>query len=464
MRQTLRRSCSACARAKSRCDLRKPHCSRCASRSLSCIYANEPSSTSSGPHHHQISAFGSVDPFETYPQVRLGKEHVQRLIHSFLHKIAFQYYPLDRNPHSNPFLVSWWPLALGDPVLFHVSLQTACLDEEFFGQKGFQTSEQLMSDSVVLLRRKVQDVSLAMQDSTINSVITLATIEYGKGNIETAQMHVTGAKKLINMRGGLQAVMQTSPLTARMVSWVSMLIIGIPQFDTQDDQGNGDGVSPIPEWSIPQTADPPALSEADLDPETWNVFSRLYGIFQRAKRAPLPLLRLHALTCFVVHRLLTPTEPPSALSDCVRCAMVLYMLILQGPIYYPHAAIMHKTTAQLVTQLQDCARLRASSPLELWLVAIGLVASHGTPFNKVLQEEARVQSTFLGLHSWNDTSVLIKSVLWLEAPRMEMVFQSHWDMALGHDCPLVTFGSVQSAPFNDGQEASIDFQTETECR
>ncbi|KAM3522810.1 hypothetical protein MY4038_008450 [Beauveria bassiana] len=412
MRQTLRRSCSACARAKSRCDLRKPHCSRCASRNISCLYANEPSSTSSGPHHHQISAFGSVDPFETYPQVRLGKDHVQRLIHSFLHKIAFQYYPLDRNPHSNPFLVSWWPLALGDPVLFHVSLQTACLDEEFFGQKGFQTSEQLMSDSVVLLRRKVQDVSLAMQDSTINSVITLATIE----------------------------------------------------FDTQDDQGNGDGVSPIPEWSIPQTADPPALSEADLDPETWNVFSRLYGIFQRAKRAPLPLLRLHALTCFVVHRLLTPTEPPSALSDCVRCAMVLYMLILQGPIYYPHAAIMHKTTAQLVTQLQDCARLRAFSPLELWLVAIGLVASHGTPFNKVLQEEARVQSTFLGLHSWNDTSVLIKSVLWLEAPRMEMVFQSHWDMALGHDCPLVTFGSVQSAPFNDGQEASIDFQTETECR
>ncbi|KAJ4155333.1 hypothetical protein LMH87_000587 [Akanthomyces muscarius] len=200
-----------------------------------------------GPQHQQISGFGSVDPFETYPLVRLGKEHVQRLIHSFLHKIAFQYYPLDRNPHSNPFLVSWWPLALGDPVLFHVSLQTACLDEEFFGRKGFQTSEQLMSDSVVLLRRKVQDVSLAMQDSTINSVITLATIEYGKGNIETAQMHVTGARRLVDMRGGLQAVMQTSPLTARMVSWVSMLIIGVPQYETQDDDGSGDGISAIPE-------------------------------------------------------------------------------------------------------------------------------------------------------------------------------------------------------------------------
>jgi hypothetical protein len=74
-------------------------------------------------------------------------------------------------------LVSWWPLALGDPALFHVSLQTACLDEELLAQKGFQTSELLMVDSVALLRRKVEYMSLAVQDGTMNSVITLATIE-----------------------------------------------------------------------------------------------------------------------------------------------------------------------------------------------------------------------------------------------------------------------------------------------
>jgi hypothetical protein len=44
-------------------------------------------------------------------------------------------------------------------------------------QKGFQASEILMVDSVSLLRRKIQDVSLAVQDGTMNSVITLATIE-----------------------------------------------------------------------------------------------------------------------------------------------------------------------------------------------------------------------------------------------------------------------------------------------
>ncbi|ATY66024.1 Fungal transcriptional regulatory [Cordyceps militaris] len=432
MRQTLRRSCSACARAKSRCDLRKPHCSRCAARNVLCVYANEPlSTTPPSPRRHQLSGFGSVDPFETYPQVRLGKDHVQRLIHSFLHKIAFQYYPLDLNPHSNPFLVSWWPLALGDPVLFHVSLQTACLDEEFFGRRGFQTSEQLMADSVVLLRRKVHDVALAMQDSTINSVITLATIEYGKGNREAAQMHVAGAKRLIDMRGGLQAVMQTSPLTARMVSWVSMLIIGAPQFETQDEDGNGDGISPIPEWSIPRFVEPSALSEADVEPETWNVFAHLYGIFHRANHTPLPLLRLHDLTSFVIHRLLSPSspsEPPPAplRSDCVRCGTILYMLLLQGPIYYTHAAILRKTTARLVAQLP--AGGGASGALELWLVAVGLVASHDTP-SYAAGQGPRI------------------SVLWLEAPATEYVFQSHWDTALGHDCPLVTFGPVQIAPF-----------------
>jgi len=101
-----------------------------------------------------------------------------------------------------------------------------------------------MADSVALLRRKVEDPSLALQDGTMNSVITLAAIEvrrllrwilllrlfllvllmlrcsqFGKGNTKVSEMHVEGAKKLVNMRGGISSVRQTSPLTARMVSW-----------------------------------------------------------------------------------------------------------------------------------------------------------------------------------------------------------------------------------------------------
>ena len=84
MSKTLRRSCSACANAKSRCDLRTPHCSRCVGRKILCHYANEPLSASLGSHH-LFCQFGSVDPFESYPEVKLGKEHVQRLIYRCTH-------------------------------------------------------------------------------------------------------------------------------------------------------------------------------------------------------------------------------------------------------------------------------------------------------------------------------------------------------------------------------------------
>ena len=190
MRQTLRRSCGECAKAKQKCDLQTPRCSRCAKRKFKCSYANAPLTSPQSPQSPQtaigcgkrgsplsIYRIASLDPFDSYPQTRLPRERVQKLIHSFLNKIAFQYYPLDLSATSNPFLISWWPLALGDPVLFHVSLQTACLDEELLAQRGFQTSEILMADSVALLRRKVENPLLAIQDGTLNSVITLATIE-----------------------------------------------------------------------------------------------------------------------------------------------------------------------------------------------------------------------------------------------------------------------------------------------
>lgn len=230
-----------------------------------------------------------------------------------------------------------------------------------------------------------------------------------------------------------------------------MLILGVPQYNTQDDDGTGDGIGPIAEWSITRSIDPTAVSEQDVRPNTWNVFARLYGIFHRANHTPLPLLRLHDLTCFVVHRLLSPTalEPPfSTISDCIRCTTILYVLILQGPIYYSHAEILYKTTARLLMQLQSRVPSQMSAPLNFWLVAVGLVASHNTPSYGPIQNMVRSLSRASGLQSWKEASPFVKSVLWLEAPHTEYVFQSHWDIALGHDCQLVTFGSAQIAPSN----------------
>lgn len=74
-------------------------------------------------------------------------------------------------------MVSWWPLALADPALFHVSLQTASLDVDLKAQKGFKSSEILMADSVSLVRHRIENPALASQDETLDSVVTLAAIE-----------------------------------------------------------------------------------------------------------------------------------------------------------------------------------------------------------------------------------------------------------------------------------------------
>lgn len=136
-----------------------------------------------------------------------------------LSHIAFQYYPLDLDIMSNPFVVSWWPLALADPALFHVSLQTASLDLDLRAQKGFTNSEILMADSVSLVRRRITDPAAALQDETLDSIITLAAIEYGKGNTDVSAMHIEGVKNLVKLRGGINQVKRISPLTARMVAW-----------------------------------------------------------------------------------------------------------------------------------------------------------------------------------------------------------------------------------------------------
>jgi hypothetical protein len=45
------------------------------------------------------------------------------------------------------------------------------------------------------------------------------TWQFGKGNFEASKTHVEGVKRLVSLRGGISSVRQTSPLTARMISW-----------------------------------------------------------------------------------------------------------------------------------------------------------------------------------------------------------------------------------------------------
>ncbi|KAH7131341.1 hypothetical protein EDB81DRAFT_808390 [Dactylonectria macrodidyma] len=469
MRATLRRSCDACAKAKHGCDLRTPRCSRCIKRGTSCVYTNEPLTSSSKTHTatstlavqneedmlsltrgdvsitselSDNSAWtldttdGSFDPFDSYPPTRLPRVHVQRLIWHFLTSIAFQYYPLDLNMESNPFVVSWWPLCLADPALFHVSLQTASLDEELRAQKGFPLSELLMMDSVSLVRRKIEDPSEAFHDETLNSVVTLAAIEHGKRNIEASRMHIDGVKQMVSVRGGINQLKSTSPLTARMVSWVSMLVTGAPQFSTQDDFGFGDGIGQTLQWRLALTPLENTFDDYGIDPIIVDTLTRLRNIFHQPQLYQLTNTELHDLVCFVMHKLLQ--LPPlardvpqqAAISECLRYAMALFMLMVHGTTYYSHAALASIIVSQLkvhITALADTDYVYDS--LGIWVLSVGMVATIGTVDHQWFKSQARMAVIALGLCTWADILIRLKSILWLRTPHEELC-QKYWEEIL----------------------------------
>lgn len=217
-----------------------------------------------------------------------------------------------------------------------------------------------------------------------------------------------------------------------------MLIMGYPQFNTQDDTGAGRGIPPIPEWQLdPATLrDSSPLGNLDVDGDLKDTVIRLRGVFQRAQRIPLTSTRLHDLTCFVIHRLLlskpdTPTSELLALSEAIRYGIILYMFIIQGPTYFSHAVIFNQILRRFIEHLKQLESIHHTHDLiDVWFLAVGMVAATGTPQYAWFMEKARAIAALYYLNSWHDAFARIKSVMWLETQQGESIFRPHWDAAL----------------------------------
>jgi hypothetical protein len=214
-----------------------------------------------------------------------------------------------------------------------------------------------------------------------------------------------------------------------------MLVMGHPQFETQDDVGIGDGIPPIPEWQLDSTSlhdDLSDLGSIDVDYAVRNVFIRLRNAFQRSQRIPFPTTRLHDLTCFVVHRLLLTANPQSSpITECIRYGIILYMFITQGPTYYSHAVILNTIVTRFMEHLKQLELTpRLHDSLDVWFLAIGMVASAGTTHYQWFMERAQAMAVSLQLGSWDDILVCTKSILWLETLQGEDTFRPHWDAIL----------------------------------
>jgi hypothetical protein len=221
---------------------------------------------------------------------------------------------------------------------------------------------------------------------------------------------------------------------------VSILVMGHPQFETQDDYGVGPGIPPISEWRLPPAEpkeDAAELTDANVRHEVRNVFFRLRNIFKRAERIPFPTTQLHDLTCFVIHRLLltipdVESGQQSPLTECVRYAIILYMFIVHGPTYYSHAVILNTMIVRFIDYLELIGPGSLSDGLfDVWFVAIGMVSSTGTAHHQWFVGRAKSVAESMPLENWDEALVRIRHFLWLETPQGEDIFRPHWDIIFG---------------------------------
>ena len=236
-------------------------------------------------------------------------------------------------------------------------------------------------------------------------------------------------------------------LIADQLYRVSLLVTGSPQFETQDDSGQGSGICAIRQWQSPcfvEHKDPHLLdfNELDLDPALRNIANRLRSILYSP--ASLSTTDLHDLTCFTLHRLLSLPSLSSAdsrainTSECMRYAIAAYMFIIHGPTYYSHVHVLNTIIIQIKSHISTMLSVReCQDSLLLWLLTVGAVASIGTNENHWFRNEAITAAGTVGVQHWDDIEAHLSRVLWL-GTRPSVLFQQTWEDILSSTSVLDT--------------------------
>lgn len=111
-----------------------------------------------------------------------------------------------------------------DEVLFHVILLLSSLDKENkHSQIDTIESRKILDQCLTLLNARVQDPDANTNDHTLVAIASLAAMEADRGNMRALDMHLEGLKKIVQLRGGLDAVRATNAMAASVVFWCAMV-------------------------------------------------------------------------------------------------------------------------------------------------------------------------------------------------------------------------------------------------
>ena len=152
--------------------------------------------------------------------------------------MVYTCFPWQPASETNPITTYYVPLVWNDIVLFHATLQLSAMRlQTLQSQISGLNLHQLSAECIRLLRDRVEneELQLRVSDQTISAVATLAAIEvscarlkkkqlltdkqHERGNMKMLRMHMDGLKRMVGIRGGLNAIRETNPIVANSTFW-----------------------------------------------------------------------------------------------------------------------------------------------------------------------------------------------------------------------------------------------------
>lgn len=396
-----------------------------------------------------------LDPFQTYPESRV--QGVDVLMKYYLKTAVYKVFPWNPALENNPTTTYYVPLVWNDQVLFHATLQLSAmrLSKHRISQNvklDSDTKMQLETECIRLLRDRVenQDLGKGVSDQTISAVATLAAIEHENGRMRMLKMHMNGLKRMVDVRGGLNAIRETSPMVANSVFWMFVVAIYEIPFPNLDPflppfLPSKHNLSHFQDFGPPTHESPLPLDLVNLGVvqpialilNSVQHVSQLVPAFSSYPTAATSMVILTRMCALLSHLLSLPqiqssktADFSSVVSECTRYAILLHVftpwrgLQPDGALTINH--LLHQLIHYLKVLINFSEEQNMNNELVLWLFATGGVASLNMPERAWFVSHLAELTENMMISNWKDMKANVSRAIWHEK-LCERVHKMLWD-------------------------------------
>ncbi|KFZ09186.1 hypothetical protein V501_05677 [Pseudogymnoascus sp. VKM F-4519 (FW-2642)] len=150
---------------------------------------------------------GSIDPFNTLPDINPSSYRASYLLSHFVDVFAPALLSVSTDQGANPLKMVFAREAIADQALFHATLFFAAAHFDILhGQSSSSDTLMHRGKAIHLINMNLSSSADRLSDSTIGAVTLMAIYEIINGNLKDLNLHMDALKKMVTLKGGLQAL------------------------------------------------------------------------------------------------------------------------------------------------------------------------------------------------------------------------------------------------------------------